>query len=161
MRLSRVLALLCLLLALSATPAFADATLFVGTTSAPSSHTTKGFAVGAGILVVGVEFDYAASSEDPATATPSLKTGAGNIYVQTPIAIAGMKFYATTGAGAYRERLGTTHQETNVLFDTGGGVKISLLGPLQARVDYRVFKLHGAPLYATQHRVYAGINLGF
>src|SRR3954470_4292618 len=161
MRLSRLLPLLCLLLAASARPAFADATLFVGTINAPSSHAVKGFAVGFGLLIVGAEVDYASSKEDPADGVPSLKTGAGNVYVQTPIAIAGMKFYATTGAGAYRERLGAVHQETNVLFNTGGGVKVSLLGPLKARFDYRVFKLRGDAIYPTQHRVYAGINLAF
>jgi hypothetical protein len=40
-------------------------------------------------------------------------------------------------------------------------VKISLLGPLRARVDYRVFKLQGDPLHDVVHRVYAGVNLRF
>jgi hypothetical protein len=38
---------------------------------------------------------------------------------------------------------------------------VSLFGPLKARLDYRVFKLRGAPLYSTLHRVYAGVNLAF
>ena len=29
--------------------------------------------------------------------------------------------------------------------NTGGGVKITLLGPLRVRVDYRVFTLRGEP----------------
>jgi hypothetical protein len=149
------------LLAVSSRPAFADATLFIGTTTTPSRHTTKGFAVGAGLLVVGVEFEYAKTVEDPLKAAPSMTTGMGNVYAQTPIAVAGMKFYATTGAGGYREKLGTAHQETNIAFNTGGGAKITLFGPLKARVDYRVFKLRGAPLYSTLHRVYAGVNLSF
>jgi opacity protein-like surface antigen len=161
MRLSRFLPLLFLLLAVSSRPAFADATLFIGTTTTPSSHTTKGFALGVGLVIVGVEFEYASTAEDPVKAAPSLKTGMGNVYVQTPIALAGMKFYATTGAGAYRETLDDTHQETNVGFNTGGGAKISLLGPLKARVDYRVFKLRGDPLYSVVHRFYAGVNLSF
>ena len=45
--------------------------------------------------------------------------------------------------------------------NTGGGVKVSLLGPLRARVDYRVFKLRGDPLHAIVHRVYVGLNLAF
>ena len=150
-----------LLLAASSRPAFADATLFIGTTTTPSTHTTKGLAFGAGLVVVGVEFEYASTAEDPLKAAPSILTGMGNVYAQTPIAIAGMKFYATTGAGGYREKLGTTHQETNVAFNTGGGAKISLIGPLKARVDYRVFKLRGAPLYSVVHRIYAGVNLSF
>ena len=35
-------------------------------------------------------------------------------------------------------------------------MKISLLGPLRARLDYRVFKLRGEPLHSVVHRVYAG-----
>ena len=149
------------LLTASSTPAFADATLFIGTTTTPSRHTTKGFAIGAGFLVVGVEFEYATTVEDPFKAAPSMRTGMGNVYAQTPIAVAGMQFYATTGAGGYREKLGTAHQETNIGLNTGGGVKVSLLGPLKARIDYRVFKLRGAPLYSTLHRIYAGVNLAF
>ena len=85
----------------------------------------------------------------------------GNVLVQTPIPLAGLQFYATTGAGIYRERLGTTHRETNVAANTGGGVKISLLGPVKVRVDYRVFRLSGAPIHRTPQRVYVGLNLGF
>ena len=77
------------------------------------------------------------------------------------IAVAGLQFYATTGGGIYRERLGTTHQETNVAANTGGGVKISLLGPVKVRIDYRVFRLSGAPIHRTPQRVYVGLNLGF
>ncbi len=40
-------------------------------------------------------------------------------------------------------------------------MKVSLLGPVRARVDYRVFKLRGDPLHSTVHRVYAGLNLAF
>ena len=40
-------------------------------------------------------------------------------------------------------------------------MKISLLGPLRARVDYRVFRLRGEPLHETVHRVYAGLNMKF
>ena len=150
-----------LLLAGASRPAFADATLFIGTTTTPSTHTTKGFAIGAGLLIVGVEFEYASTVEDPFKAAPAMKTGMGNVYAQTPVAVFGTKFYATTGAGGYRETLGTAHQETNIAFNTGGGAKISLIGPLKARVDYRVFKLRGAPLYSLLHRVYAGVNLSF
>jgi len=58
-------------------------------------------------------------------------------------------------------RSGETHQETNLVFNTGGGAKISLAGPLRVRLDYRVLKLRGSPLFSTLHRVYAGLNVGF
>jgi hypothetical protein len=161
MRPSRLLPLVCLLLAAFSRPAFADGTLFLGTITTPANHATKGFAIGAGFLVVGVEFEYASTKEDPQNAAPSLHTGMGNFYLQTPIPIAGMQFYWTTGSGAYRERLGATHVETNLVFNTGGGAKVSLVGPLKARLDYRVLKLRGSPLFPTLHRFYAGLNLGF
>src|SRR5258705_11859779 len=109
MRLRRLLPLLCLVLAVSPRPAFADATLFIGTTSVSDSanasrQTTKGFAIGAGLLIVGVEFEYASAGEDEERLGPSLRTGSGNVYVQTPVAIAGLQFYGTTGGGVYRER---------------------------------------------------------
>ena len=174
MRLRPLLALTCLALALSARSAYADGTLFIGTSGVSSAdnasrQTTKGFAIGAGVLVVGVEFEYASTAEDEEKFGPSLRTGIGNVYVQTPIPIAGMQFYATTGGGLYREKrtatAGDDIQKTGFTSDTGGGVKISLLGPLKARLDYRVFKLLGdKPLpnwRSTVQRLYAGINLGF
>ena len=159
MRLSS-LALACLLVLLSSRSALADATLFIGGTTTPSTRTTKGFAIGAGLVIVGVEFEYASTGADPTSGAPRMRTGMGNVYAQTPVDIVGLRFYATTGAGVYRETLGV-RQETSIAFNTGGGVKVRLLGPLKARVDYRVFTLRGDPLYATLHRVYAGLNVGF
>ena len=156
---TRLLVLTSTILA-AATPVFADATAFIGSTTTPSNRTVKGFALGFGLLVVGFEFEYASTSEDPADAAPSLRTGMGNVLLQTPVAIFGVQPYFTVGGGAYREKLDTV-QETNVGINTGGGVKLSLLGPLRARVDYRVFNLRGEPLHTTVHRVYAGDNLGF
>jgi hypothetical protein len=148
------------LLLLTSTPVFADATLFIGSTTTPANRPAKGLALGVGLLIVGFEFEFADTSESLDEATPSLRTGMGNVLVQTPIPVAGMQFYLTTGAGLYRERLGA-RQETHIGFNTGGGAKISLLGPLRVRVDYRVFNLRGEPLHSTVHRVYAGLNLAF
>lgn len=159
MRLTRLLILAGVLLSTSA-PAFADATAFIGTTTTPSNRTAKGFAVGMGLLIVGFEFEYSSTSEEPSEAAPSLRTGMGNVLLQTPVAIFGMQPYLTIGAGGYREKL-AEEQETHIGVNTGGGVKISLLGPVRARVDYRVFNLRGEPRHSTVHRVYAGINFAF
>ena len=161
MRVSRLLPAVLVLVALSCSPVFADATLFIGSTLTPSHRTAKGFSIGAGLLIVGVEFEYASTVEDSVKGAPSLRTSMGNFLLQTPVPLAGMQFYWTTGAGGYRERLGDTRQETNIAFNTGGGAKISLIGPLKVRLDYRVIKLRGNPLSSTLHRVYAGVNLGF
>jgi hypothetical protein len=147
------------LLAATSVPAYADLTAFIGTTTTPSNRQVKGFAAGIGLLVVGFEFEYADTKEEIPLA-PRLRTGMGNILLQTPFPIAGLQPYVTTGGGAYRETLGT-RQETQFGVNTGGGVKISLLGPLRARIDYRVFNLRGEPLHKTVHRLYAGVNLKF
>jgi hypothetical protein len=159
MRLFRT-ALLTTLLLGAAAPAFADATLFVGSTTTPANRTVRGFSVGFSVLVVGLEFEYANTSEEADKGAPELITGMGNLLLQTPLPILGLQPYVTAGGGGYRERLGTA-QETFVGLNTGGGVKISLLGPVRARIDYRVFKLNGDPLHSTVHRVYAGVNLAF
>jgi len=143
-----------------AAPVLADATVFIGSTATPSNRPVKGLAFGAGLLVVGFEVEVADTGETLEDAAPSLRTGMGNVLLQTPIPVAGMLFYLTTGGGVYRERLGT-RQETQFGMNTGGGVKISLLGPVRARVDYRVFTLRGEPLHSVVHRVYAGLNLAF
>lgn len=149
-----------LLVLLTSAPAFADATVFVGSTATPANRTAKGLALGVGLLIVGFEFEFAGTSEAPEDSAPALRTGMGNVLLQTPFPVAGIQFYVTTGAGLYRERLGL-RQETNAGFNTGGGAKITLLGPIRVRLDYRVFKLRGEPLHSTVHRIYAGLNLAF
>jgi hypothetical protein len=148
------------LLLFLASPAFADATVFIGTTTTPSNRAVKGFSIGAGLVIIGFEFEYASTSEDLAEGAPSLRTGMGNVLLQTPFAIKGFQPYFTTGGGLFRERLGP-QSETSFGANTGGGVKISLAGPLRARVDYRVFRLRGDAIHDTVHRLYAGLNLRF
>jgi hypothetical protein len=143
-----------------ASSAFADATVFIGTTPTPSNRAVKGFAIGAGFLIVAFEFEYADTSEDLPEAAPSLRTAMGNVLLQTPVALFRMQPYFTTGVGGYREKL-DTQSDTSFGANTGGGVKISLAGPIRARVDYRVFTLKGDPLHDVVHRVYAGLNLNF
>ena len=120
----------------------------------------KGFAFGAGLLIVGFEVEIAHTGESTEDADPSLFTGMGNVLVQTPVPIGRVQLYLTTGAGVYRERL-DSHQETHLGFNTGGGAKVSVLGPIRARLDYRLFTLRGEPLHSTVHRIYAGLNVSF
>ena len=156
----RLVATVLVLLMVSTAPALADATVFIGSTATPANRSVKGLALAAGLLVFSFEFEFAQTDETLGEAAPSLKTGMGNVLLQTPIPIAGIQFYLTTGGGVYRERLGTA-EETHFGLNCGGGAKISLLGPLRARLDYRVFRLRGEPLHDVVHRVYAGLNLGF
>lgn len=147
---------------LTAAPARADITAFIGANTTPENRQTRGFAAGVGLLIVGFEFEYAYTTDSttPGSLAPSLKTGTGNVLLQTPFPIAGFQPYVTTGAGLFRETLGT-HQETSLALNTGGGVKVNLIGPLRLRVDYRVFRLGSGALYSPAHRIYAGLNVKF
>jgi hypothetical protein len=160
MRCVRTLALAIGLSAACAAPAKADATLFIGANLSPANRQVRGGAVGVGLLIVGFELEYAYTPDDPSANAPALRTGSGNLLLQTPIAFMGIQPYFTTGASVYRETLGA-HQDTSVGLNTGGGVKISLIGPLRLRVDYRVLKLGSGALVSPAHRVYAGLNLKF
>src|SRR5947209_4045700 len=84
----------------------ADVTGFIGANTTPANRMTQGFAVGIGLLVVGFEFEYANTPDDSTAVAPSLKTGMGNVLVQTPFPFFGFQPYATAGAGIYSETLG-------------------------------------------------------
>jgi hypothetical protein len=140
--------------------ASADITAFLGATPTPANRGVKGVAVGAGLLIVAFEFEYANVTEDPIASAPALRTGMGNVLIQTPLTIAGFQPYLTTGGGLYRERLGE-RQETSVGLNAGGGVKMSIAGPLRLRLDYREFTLRGDPMHSRVRRFYAGANVKF
>jgi hypothetical protein len=155
---------LCLAgLLLSAAPAAADVTGFIGVSNSPVRRAVKGLAIGTGLIIVGFEIEYADTSEDLVLNGQRLRTVMFNGLLQTPIPIARMQFYATAGGGLYRESfsIDPNGTETNVGINIGGGAKISLAGPLRLRLDYRVFTLKGTPRYANVQRFYAGINLKF
>lgn len=152
--------LAAVLLAATASPVLADMTAFLGASTTPSNRQVRGGAVGSGLLVAGFEFEFASTTADVATGAPSLKIGSANGLVQTPVPIFGFQPYATAGAGLYRERVGTATQ-TGFAPNLGGGVKISLAGPLRLRVDYRVFRLGTGARFSPSHRIYAGLNLKF
>lgn len=142
-------------------PAYADATLFLGANTSPANRSTRGVAVGAGLLILGFEFEYSDTTDDVTVGAPSLKTGMGNVLLQSPVSFAGIQPYVTVGGGVYKEQLGTTVDNLGFGMNTGGGLKISLVGPIRLRVDYRVFTLQNGARTTPAHRVYAGINLKF
>jgi len=160
MRSVRAAMLTALLTGLVAAPAYADITGFIGADVTPKSRHTEGFAVGGGLLFLGFEFEYASAPQDTAAQAPSLTSGMGNVLLQTPVSIHGFQPYAEVGAGVYHETLGTNGQ-TGLALGTGAGVKISLVGPVRLRIDYRVFKLGEGGLDSPVHRVYLGLNLTF
>jgi hypothetical protein len=148
------------LLATAAAPARADATIFIGANTTPANRSTVGAALGTGLLILGFEFEYAHTPDAPSVAAPALTTGSVNVLLQTPTAFFGFQPYATAGTGVYHETLGS-HGDTSLEVNTGGGVKMSLVGPLRLRVDYRVFKLGSGALESHAQRIYAGLNLKF
>jgi opacity protein-like surface antigen len=166
----RSLAVAALLLLLTPASAFADLTAFLGRATSPETRTTSGFAVGAGLLIVGFEFEYGSISErlrtddpDVIEDAPEIKTYMFNGLLQTPVPIARMQFYGTLGGGVYHETLSLEpdNDETNFGTNIGGGAKITLAGPLRVRLDYRVFNLRGTPRHSTVQRFYVGVNLKF
>jgi len=142
-----------------ATPAVAaaDVTFFLGFSPTPETRSMRGVAAGINLLLVGFEFDYAHTSEDPAAGAPGLRTGMMNAVLMTPTKT---QLYLTAGAGFFRETLAGS-SETSVGTNLGGGIKFSLIGPLQVRLDYRVFNLRGDARFRHPQRVYAGLNLAF
>ncbi len=85
---------------IGAAPALADVTLFIGTTTTPANRQVRGFSAGLGLLIVAFEFEYSSTHEDFEDVAPSLKTGVGNVLLQTPFAIHGVQPYFTTGGGS-------------------------------------------------------------
>ena len=160
MSIRRALAFVFAAILLFPATAAADLTAFIGSTMTPDNRLNRGFSIGAGLVIVGFEFEYANTSEEPEDLAPGLRTFMFNGLLQTPIPIAGMQFYGTAGAGVYHETL-LDVSETNVGINIGGGVKVSLVGPLRLRFDYRVFTLQGDPRHSKPQRFYAGVNLKF
>ena len=146
------------LLALTSAPAWADITGFIGVNTTPANRILQGGALSVSLLVVGVEGEYARTTADDVAGAPSLVTGMGNFFVQNPIPLAGVQFYATAGAGLYQEELGAA-STTGFGVNTGGGAKIEVVSHVKLRIDYRVFKLAGSPKNPTPKRFYVGISL--
>ena len=160
MTLVRPLAAAGVLILTIAAPARADLTAFLGANITPENRQVRGAAFGIGLLVVGFEAEYSFTPDDPQAAAPTLHTGMGNILLQSPVPFFGIQPYFTTGGGLYHEALGV-QEDTGFALNTGGGVKVNLIGPLRLRVDYRVFKLGSSALNSPAHRIYAGLNLKF
>ncbi len=137
-----------------------NATAFLGTSTAPSARGSWGLAGGIGILIVAFEFEYSYMTGDAAAGTPALDTVMFNGMVQTPFVVKRLQFYGTLGGGLYRETLGDFDHTSGGL-DYGGGVKITLAGPLKARIDYRLFELRGSARVPRPQRLYGGLMLSF
>ena len=158
-------ALLCLWLAAGAAPARADATAFVGVTTASTARPTFGVAWGRCPSLIGFEIEFARTIGDPTETEPSLSTVGANLIVQTTAPLHGTQFYGIGGFGAYGESIGNGRGSTGLSGNIGAGAKFTLAGDLKLRVDYRLFLLNdspdGSPVSPHRHRVSAGLSLAF
>ena len=158
-----------LFLLLTPLSASADITAFYGRTTTPEARNARGLAIGAGMLIVGFEFEYASTDETSTVPdsgiddVPGIRTYMFNGLLQTPVPIARMQFYGTVGGGVYNEtlKIDPDNDGTNFGTNVGGGAKITLAGPIRLRLDYRIFSLRGTPRHSTVQRFYAGLNLKF
>ena len=161
---TRILVLTLLLALAPVASAFADVTAFIGATTTPANRAAKGVALGFGVLVLGFEFEYL----DHERGAARRRAVAAHRHGQRAAADAGADPRAAAVLHDRRWRLPRAARrrirETHIGLNTGGGVKISLLGPIRARLDYRVFKLQGdaaaldraPPLRGREPRVLAG-----
>ena len=143
---------------LPAPAAAGDGTIFYGYTTKPAGRPARGFAFGINMAILGFEFEYGNTDKVENLNAPALKTFMFNAMVSTPTP--GVKLYGTIGGGLYKED-GVTADTTNFGTNFGGGVKIKLAGPLQLRLDYRIFALSGNPIAKAPQRFYAGANFAF
>jgi len=154
--------LTALALAGHATPARADLTAFFGLGTAPVNRQTHGFSIGANSKILGGEFEWGNTSDDPAHGAPTVRTYMFNGLLQTPGRHS--QVYVIGGWGRYRETLGFTSQISGAATNVGFGVKVGLLPLIKLRLDYRIFNLRGtganAPLFKTPKRFYVGIAIG-
>ena len=155
-----VLVLLLAALLASAHRADADLTAFVGANTTPTNRPVRGVAAGLSLALIGFEFEYSDTKADE-MGNARRRAGMFNVLAQTPSWFNGLQFYATVGGGLYRED-GTGLLETSAATNSGGGVKVGLVGPFRMRFDYRVFVLRGESSQdKPQHRFYTGLNLAF
>lgn len=131
---------------------------FVGAATSPQVRPARGFSAGVTALAVGFELEYGTISEDAAKQAPALTTGTISGILQTPMQLKRLQLYLTLGGGLYRETLDGSGK-TGLAVSYGGGARIGLIGPLRARVDYRLFRLSGSAREPHAQRVYVGLGL--
>jgi outer membrane protein with beta-barrel domain len=141
-----------------------NATAFASAAMAPDARTAVGIGVGALPRPgpVSFEFEYCRRRGDPTAGEPDIVTFAGNVLIQVPVRPR-LQVYGTLGVGFYYLQSDLDTSEANDGRNFGGGLKLTLAGPLKMRIDYRTFLL--APIEgqyrSNVHRLSFGLVAGF
>jgi len=154
-----VAAAVAALLMTGPTAAYADITAFLGAYLTPTRQPVQGVSAGFKILMAGVEFEVVRASEDVEAKRPGIQEGSASVLAETPTGR--VKLYGLLGAGLYRDLVAGVAGDTKRSAHIGGGIKISLAGPIGLRVDYRLVSFSGRVEDKRQQRLYAGACLNF
>jgi len=142
-----------------------DVSVFSGLITGRAARRSSGWTLGGGGPAVRYELESARSASNEAKHAPAVYTVMINVLVQSSDPRERIHFYGTFGIGLWGESFvnggGGSAEGRNL----GGGAKITIAGPLAARLDYRFFLFRGspdgAPSTPTPHRLSAGLTLGF
>jgi hypothetical protein len=139
--------------------AHADITAFLGAFLTPTRQPVHGVSVGFKILVTGFEFEVFRVSEDLDARRAEIQAGSASVLVESPTGR--VRLYGLLGVGLYRELFAGVSGDTSTSTHVGGGIKVSLAGPIGFRVDYRLINLNGRLDDKRQQRLYAGLRVDF
>jgi hypothetical protein len=162
----------CGLLLAGARPAMADATVFAGTIATGTQRRVVGGAFGffprATGGVTGFEVEVMRTLGEAARGHYDLDGGGASLIVQWNALSRRVKFFGLGGGGVYSGTIGENDQFGGVFAGhAGGGVKVAIAGPLNVRLDYRVYFLSSTiesparDIDMRPRRLAAGLALAF
>jgi hypothetical protein len=134
-------------------------------TSRPTITVAAGRAKG----LIGFDLEYSKTLGRATATRRSASTIAANLLVQPRAVRRGVQLYGLAGYGVYGETRenGVGSGEVGAT-GLGGGAKIGIAGPLNLRVDYRLFFLGGTPdaaagfvVHRRPQRISAGVSIAF
>lgn len=154
---------LAITLLLTAAPAYADGTIFLGVNSTPNP--VVGISGGQTRGRTGWELEYAVTRFKPTASRPSLYTVTGNFLVYGTENERKIRPFGLVGFGAYGESRADGRGAHDMTYVVGGGARWRLAGVAGLRFDYRLFFLKGPaderPSSSVSHRLAVGLNLAF
>ena len=168
-RAARVIGFIALMFVVTATPARADAIAFMGAITGNNGTPAIGVAFGRFPQeldsIVGFDLEIVRTPGGPRSGRSWIETFGGNLLVQWSVHRRAL-MYAAGGPGVYAETTGDGGGTDLVGYgNAGGGIKISVAGPLMVRLDYRLMIIGHADASAEvprhRHRATVGFGLAF